>query len=115
MLVDVALHLRAHEPAQFVGLVLPGEDARGHDPVEPDFGQCSEEIVPGNLALPDVQVLMDAGGRAGRIEDVAQTRRRLVIERISDMDMREDISAFAAASPSCRRRNRRYAARNRGI
>src|ERR1700727_2564037 len=94
MLLDVALHLRAHKPARIVGIILPGEDARGKDPIEPDFSQRSEETVPGILSLPDVQVLMDASGRAGRIKDVAQGRRRLVIERISDMDMREDISAF---------------------
>src|ERR1700721_4455591 len=38
---------------------------------------------------------VDARGRAGGVEDVAQTRRFLVIERISDMDMGEDISAFS--------------------
>src|SRR6202042_442541 len=38
---------------------------------------------------------MDARGRAGGVEDVAQTRRCLVIERIPDMDMGEDISAFS--------------------
>ena len=99
MLVDVALHFRAHEPARFVGLVLPGEYARGHDPVEPDLSQCAEEIVPRHFALADVQVLMNASSRAGRIEDVAQTRRRVVIERVADMDMREHVSAFAEASP----------------
>ena len=55
VLVDVALHLGAHERAGVVRLVLPGEDAGGHDPVEADLGERAEEVVPRHLALADVR------------------------------------------------------------
>src|SRR5690606_11317777 len=73
--VDVALHFGAHEAPRGIGLVFPGEDAGGHDPVKADLGEGAEEVVPGHLALADVQVLVDARLRAGRVKDVAQAAR----------------------------------------
>jgi hypothetical protein len=37
-----------------------------------EFAQGGEEFVPVDFALADVEVLVDAGGGAGWVEDVAQ-------------------------------------------
>src|SRR3954468_10926931 len=60
-------HLLAHEAGGLARALLPGEHARGHDPVEPQPLQGAEEEVPVDLPLADVQVLVDAGGRARRV------------------------------------------------
>src|SRR5262245_50275521 len=78
--VDVAFNFGAHEPAGLVCPVLPGEDAGGHDPVEADFGERAEEVVPGHFALSDVEMLVDARLGAGRVQDVAEAGAGLVIE-----------------------------------
>src|SRR5690349_10607741 len=57
-----------------LGPLLPGEDADRGNAVEADLGQGLEEQVPVDLALADVEVLVDAGLRAGRVDDVAQAR-----------------------------------------
>src|ERR1700722_12644302 len=94
MLVDVALHFHSHEPTGFVGLVLPGEYAGGHDPIEADLSERAEKVVPGHFALADVEMLMNARSRAGRIENVAQARGGAMIEGVADMHMREHVAAL---------------------
>ena len=70
---------------RLAGAFLPGEDAHGRDAVEPHLGQRGEEDVPVHLPLPDVEMLVDARGRAGRVHDVAQAGRGAVVERVSDV------------------------------
>src|SRR5215469_14272397 len=68
---------------------LPGEDAHGGDAVEVYLGQGAEEGIPVHLPLADVQVLVDTGGRAGRVDDVAQAGRGAVVERVGDVQLGE--------------------------
>lgn len=50
----------------FPGPFLPGEDACRGDTVEVQLAQrAAEEGVPADLALADVEVLVDTGGGAG--------------------------------------------------
>src|SRR5262244_846132 len=69
------------------GPFLPGEDAHGGDAVELHLGEGAEEDVPVDLALADVQVLVDPGGRAGRVDDVAQPGGSPVVERVGDVQV----------------------------
>src|SRR5215831_19018305 len=71
------------------GSFLPGEDAHGGDAVEVHLGEGAEEDVPVHLALTDVQVLVDPGGRTGRVDDVAQAGGGAVVEGIGDVHVRE--------------------------
>src|SRR6185312_9687316 len=71
------------------GSFLPGEDAHGGDAVEVHLGEGPEEDVPVHLALTDVQVLVDAGGRTGRVDDVPQPGGGAVVEGIGDVQMGE--------------------------
>ena len=50
-----------------VRALLPGEDAGGEDAVEADLAQAAEERLEVDLALADVEMLMDAdrSSRAG--------------------------------------------------
>jgi hypothetical protein len=88
-LVHVPLDLLAHKAARLIRALLPGEDAGRHDAVEADRGEGSEERVPVHLALADVHVLVDRHLRAGRIADVAEAGRGLVVVGVGDMDMRQ--------------------------
>lgn len=52
-----------------------------------DFGGYAEEVVPGNFALTDIEVLMHAGIGALRIEYVSQAGTGLMIERVTHMNI----------------------------
>jgi hypothetical protein len=65
--------------------LLPREDAHGRDAIEVELGEGAEEDVPVHLALSDVEVLVHARGRAGRVHDVAQARGRPVVEGVGDV------------------------------
>jgi hypothetical protein len=54
-----------HEGRRLMGAFFPGEDAGGGDAVEVQLAQGAEERGPVDLALADVEVLVDAGGGAG--------------------------------------------------
>src|SRR3981081_1003699 len=71
------------------GPFLPGEDAHGRDAVELHVGQRPEEDVPVHFPLADVEVLVHARGRAGRVHDVAQAGRGPVVEGVRDMHLRQ--------------------------
>jgi hypothetical protein len=71
------------------GSFLPGEDAHGGDAVEVHLGQGAEEDVPVDLPLPDVQVLVDPGRRAGRVHDVAQAGGGAMVEGVGDVQVGE--------------------------
>lgn len=68
-------------------------------PVEAELAQDTEEAVPVDLALADVEVLVDTRRRAlgypparrarGRVEDVALAGRRLEVEDAGDVDVRQ--------------------------
>ena len=70
-----------------VEVLRPGEDRAGGDAVEADVGQALEEVVPVDLAQPRVDrvVLVDAGGVAGRVGDVAAAARGAVVEGVGDV------------------------------
>src|SRR5213076_1971694 len=72
VLGEVPLDLLEVVRRRLAGAFFPGEDADGGDAIELDLGQGGEEDVPVHLSLPDVEMLVDAGGRAGRVHDVAQ-------------------------------------------
>jgi hypothetical protein len=61
-----------HPDAGLAGLVVPPEDARRQDAVEPDAGQGGEGLVEVDVAAADLRVLVDADGVARRVGDVAQ-------------------------------------------
>src|SRR4051812_17074528 len=67
-------HLLEHEHAGLAGPFLPREDARGHRAVESETAQRAEEVGPVDLALTDVEVLVDRGGGPGRVDDVPVPR-----------------------------------------
>src|SRR6266545_5465083 len=71
-----------HEDARLPGAFLPGEDAGGHGAVEAGRLEAGEELAEVHLALADVEVLVHPDGRAGRVDDVAQTRRPGVVEGV---------------------------------
>ena len=79
VLIDVLLYGLAHVTARFVCTFLPGEHAGGHDPIEAYGGERGEEHIPVDLALPNVQVLVDRHPRPRWVADVAQARRGLVV------------------------------------
>ena len=68
-----------------MGALFPGEDAYGHDAVELHPPECAEELVPVDLALPDVEMLVDPGGRTRWIDDVPQAGRRPMVEGIGNV------------------------------
>src|SRR6476661_4056430 len=58
-LVEVGQDRVAHVGARLSGAVLPGEDAGRDDAVEADALETGEELLEVDLALPDVEVLVD--------------------------------------------------------
>lgn len=78
-----------------IGPVFPSEDAGRHGPVKTDLRQSAEEIVPRNLSLANIQVLMHTSLRSGWVQDVAQAGACLVIERVADMHVSENILCLA--------------------
>ena len=77
------------------GPLLPGEDADRDDTVEGDLRQGAEELVPVDFALPDVEMLVDPGGRAGRVDDVAQPGGRAVVEGVGDVQVGQQRTSVA--------------------
>src|SRR3712207_167932 len=61
-----------HAGAGLAGLVVPAEDAGGEDAVEADPRQGGEGLVEVDVPAADLHVLVDAGGVARRVGDVAQ-------------------------------------------
>src|SRR6187399_164485 len=61
----------AVDPGGVMRPFLPGEHADRHDRVVPaaeaELAERAEELVPVDLALADVQVLVDPGGGSGRV------------------------------------------------
>ena len=72
-------------------------------PSKPIAASDGEERVPVDLALADIHVLVDRHLGAGRVADVAQARRRLVVVGVGDVDMRDQRPAsriiFPMSSP----------------
>src|SRR5262249_59234029 len=81
-----------HVPTRFLGPLLPGEDAHGHDAVELQLPERAEELVPVDLALPDVEMLVDPGGRTRWIHDVPQAGRRPMVEGIGNMQVGQQVT-----------------------
>jgi hypothetical protein len=69
---QVFLHRLPVSQTGFAGPVFPCKNADSRYAVESDPGQGGEEVVPVDLALADVEVLMQPRGRTGRVDDVAQ-------------------------------------------
>src|SRR5947209_4202369 len=77
----VLLDLLSHENARLARPVLPCEYADGHDAVEAKPAKRPEEPIPIDLALTDVEVLMDTCGGSGWVDDVTKPGRSAVVER----------------------------------
>src|SRR5689334_25179618 len=90
VLGQVAADLLQVVDGGLAGAFFPGEDAHGGDAVELHLGQGAEEDVPVDLALADVQVLVDPGGGARRVDDVAQSGGGAVVEVVGDVQLGED-------------------------
>ena len=87
---EVVRDLLEHEPRRLDRTLLPGEHAAGQDAVEADPSERAEAGLPVHLALTDVEVLVDAGGGARRVDDVAVARRRAMVQDVGDVDLGED-------------------------
>jgi hypothetical protein len=84
--------LLAHEDGGLLGPLLPREDAGRQRAVEAVRVQFAEEFAEVDLALADVEVLVDPGRGAGRIEDVAVARVGRVVEGVGEVDMGEEVA-----------------------
>src|SRR5919206_2013264 len=81
-----------HPGAGLAGLVVPAEDAGGEDAVEADPGQGGEGLVEVDVAAADLGVLVDAGGVARRVGDVAQPVGGGVVHRVGDVHVGEQVA-----------------------
>ena len=92
-LLDVLLHGLQLVAGDLRGVVVLGEDAGDHDGVlavqEADFLQAAEELVPVDVAVADFQVLVHPDRVAGRVGDVAQAVRGVVVHGVGDVDQAE--------------------------
>ena len=67
---------------------------------EAELAERAEELVPVDLALADVQVLVDPGGRAGRVDDVAQPGGRAVVEGVGHVHLGEQVARRTRMIPA---------------
>lgn len=81
--------LLPHEGGGFLGSFFPCEDTGREGAVEAVRTQFAEELVEVDLALSDVEVLVDPGRRAGRVQDVAVTGGRGVVQGVGEVDVGE--------------------------
>src|SRR3712207_1501592 len=81
-----------HADAGLAGLVVPAEDAGGQDAVEADPGQGGEGLVDVDVAAADLHVLVDAGGVARRVGDVAQPVGGPVVHRVGHVHVGEQLA-----------------------
>src|SRR5688500_13940042 len=79
--------LLAHPTVQGVGLLLPAEDADRRDAVEVRLTEGAEELLPVDVAVPDLVVLVDPDVRPGRIDYVAVALPELVVEAVGDVQV----------------------------
>ena len=64
-------------------------------PSKPTSARVPIEVVPGHFALTDIEVLVNTGGRARRVDNIAQSRAGLMVEGVGDVDMCQHVGAFA--------------------
>ena len=63
-------------------------------PSKPMRSRPAEELLEVDLALADVEVLVHRDLRAGRVDDVAQPRRRGVVVGVGDVDHRQQVAGL---------------------
>src|SRR3954447_25502965 len=81
-----------HPGAGLAGLVVPAEDTGGQDAVETGAGQGGEGLVKVDVPAADLHVLVDAGGVARRVGDVAQPVGSGVVHRVGDVHAGQQVS-----------------------
>ena len=64
------------ELVQIGNSLLPGEDVRRHHAFKSNPAQGADEGIPIHFTLTDIKMLMDAGQRSRRVEQVSLSRER---------------------------------------
>ena len=92
-LFDVVVHRVQLVAGDLGGVVVLGEDAGDHHGVLPveeaDLLEAAEELVPVDVAVADFQVLVHPDRVAGRVGDVTQPVRGVVVHGVRDVDQAE--------------------------
>ena len=73
----------------------PGEDATVVIPSKPTHMRRAVEVVPPRLSLANSEALMDARSGARGVNDVAQARTGLVVERVGNVGHGPGVRALA--------------------